>query len=147
MTMNGITKNKWQLRLAAIIIFLLGAAAGALTLLASRAWFDAARVPRHVRFEQTLDRLQLSAEQRTQVGQIFDDTRARLRSLRRESEPRVNEIRRQTDERLQQVLTPEQWRQFQGMMEEGRGSGRRGGGRRGGGGGGGGGGSRRRDER
>ena len=127
MTMENITRNKWQLRLAAVVIFLLGAAAGALAPRAYLAWFGAPRVPRHVRFEQMLDRLQLNAEQRTQVRQIFDDTRGRLDALRRESEPRVDEIRRQADERLQQVLTPEQWRQFQQMMEEGRRSGRRGG--------------------
>ena len=130
--MENTTKNKWQLRLAAVLIFLLGAAAGALAPRAYRAWFDTARVPRHVRFEQMLDRLQLSAEQRTQVRQIFDDTRGRLGALRKESEPRVDEIRRQADERMQQVLTPEQWQRFQQMMKEGRGSGRRGRGGRGG---------------
>jgi Spy/CpxP family protein refolding chaperone len=126
MTMKNIIKNKWQLRLAAIIIFLLGAAAGALAPLAYRAWFDTPRMPRHVRFEQMLDRLELSAEQRAQVRQVFDDTRGRLDALRRESEPRVDEIRRQADERLQEVLTPEQWKNFQRMTEEGRRSGRRG---------------------
>lgn len=125
--MQNITGNKWQLRLAAAVIFLLGAAAGALAPRAYRAWFDTSRVPRHVRFEQMLDRLELNAEQRTQVRRIFDDTRGRLDALRRESEPRVDEIRRQADERLQNVLTPEQWRQFQQMMEEGRRSRQRGG--------------------
>ena len=128
MSMENINKNRWQLRLAALLIFLLGAVTGALAPRVYQAWFDSsARVSRHERFEQMMDRLQLSAEQKTQVRQIFDDTRSRLDALRRESEPRVDEIRRQTDERLQQVLTPEQWRQFQQMKEEGRGSGRRGG--------------------
>ncbi len=127
MTINSMTKNKWQLRLAAVIIFLLGAAAGALAPRAYHAWLDPARVPRHVRFEQMLDRLQLNAEQKTQVQQIFDETRGRLEALRRESDPRVEEIRRQTDERLQQVLTPEQWQQYQQLTKEGRGSRRRGG--------------------
>ena len=118
--MENNNRYRWQLRLAAIIIFLFGAAAGALATRAYHAWFDTARTPRHVRFEQMLDRLQLNAEQRTQVQQIFDDMRGRLSALRQESEPRVKEIRRQADERMQQVLTPEQWQQFQKMMEEGR---------------------------
>lgn len=118
--MENNNRYRWQLRLAAIIIFLFGAAAGALATRAYHAWFDTSRTPRHVRFEQMLDRLQLNAEQRTQVQQIFDDTRGRLSALRQESEPRVKEIRRQADERMQQVLTPEQWQQFQKMMEEGR---------------------------
>lgn len=132
--MENINRNRWQVRLAAILIFLMGAAAGALALRSYQAWFTTSRTPRHVRFEQMLDRLQLSAEQRTQVQQIFEETRGRLGALRKESEPRVEEIRRQTDERLQKVLTPEQWRQFQQMKEEGRGAGRRGGGGGGGGG-------------
>jgi Spy/CpxP family protein refolding chaperone len=117
------TRHKWQLRLAAALIFMLGAAAGALALRAYHAWFDAARTPRQVRFEQMLDRLQLNAEQKTQVRQIFDDTRGQLDTLRQESEPRVDEIRRRADERMQQVLTPEQWQQFQQMKKEGRRSG------------------------
>lgn len=125
--MENMTRNKWQLRLAAVVIFLLGAAAGALALRAYHVWFDTARVPRRVQYEQMLDRLQLSAEQRTQVRQIFDDTRGRLSALRKESEPRVEEIRRQADERMQQVLTPEQWQQFEQMIKEVRSSRRRGG--------------------
>jgi Spy/CpxP family protein refolding chaperone len=125
--MENITRNKWQLRLAAAVIFLLGAAAGALAPRAYHAWFDTARVSRHARFEQMLDRLQLNAEQKTQVRQVFDDTRGRLDALRKESEPQVKEIRRQADERLQRVLTPEQWRQFQQMTEERRSSRQRGG--------------------
>lgn len=126
MSMNNIASNKWQLRLAAVIIFLLGTAAGALAPRAYDAWFDGARQSRQDRFGRMLDRLQLNAAQRTQVEQVFDDTRGRLNALRRESEPRFEEIRRQADERLQQVLTPEQWQQFQRMMKEERSIRRRG---------------------
>ena len=125
--MENIIRSKWQLRLAAVIIFLLGAAAGVLALRTYYAWSGTIREPRHVRFERMLDRLQLNADQRTQVRQIFDDTRGRLGALRKESEPRVDEIRRQADERIQQVLTLEQWQQFQQMIKEARSSGRRGG--------------------
>lgn len=125
--MENINGNKWQLRLAAVVIFLLGAAAGALAPRAYHAWFDAPRASRQARFDQMLERLKLNAEQETQVRQVFDDTRGRLSALRKESEPQVKEIRRQADERLQRVLTPEQWRQFQQLMEERRSSGQRGG--------------------
>lgn len=126
MSINDITKSKWQLRLAAVVIFLLGMAAGALAPRAYDVWFETDRQSRQDRFGRVIDRLQLSAEQQTQVRQIFDETRRRLYALRRESDPRVNEIRRQADERLQQVLTPEQWQQFQQIMDEGRSSRRRG---------------------
>ena len=125
--MENITGNKWKIRLAAVIIFLLGAAAGMLALRTYYAWSGTAREPRHVRFERMLDRLQLNADQRTQVRQIFDDTRGRLGALRKESQPRVDEIRRQADERMQQVLTPQQWEEFQRAIKDERSSGRRGG--------------------
>lgn len=130
--MNSITKNKWQLRVAAVVVFLLGAAAGALAPRAYYAWTG--RQHQRVRFEEMLERLKLSAEQETHVRQVLGETRERLRALDKENEPREQEIRRQADERLRQVLTPEQLRQFQQMMADRQGS-RRGRGGRGGGGG------------
>ena len=125
--MDKNSKNRWQIRAAAIIIFLLGFAAGALALNAYRAWSRGSGQPsRQDRFEQMLDRLQISGEQKTEVQQILGDTREQLQALRKESEPRVTEIRRQADEHLQKVLTPEQWQQFQQMRKEMRESGRRG---------------------
>ncbi len=121
--MNNIVKNRGQVRLAAAFIFVLGFTAG---ILALNVYRGLARTggPRD-RMEQLSERLNLNADQKTKVEQILSDTREQLRALRRESEPRVNDIRRQADERLQQVLTPEQWQQFQSIRNEGRG--RRGG--------------------
>jgi Spy/CpxP family protein refolding chaperone len=124
--MDKISKSRWQIRTAALVIFLFGFAAGALALNAYHRWTGARMQNPRQGFERMLDRLQLSAEQKTQVQQIFSETRDQLQALRQESEPRVSEIRRQTDERLQKVLTPEQWKQFQQMRDEMRGRGRRG---------------------
>jgi Spy/CpxP family protein refolding chaperone len=124
--MNGTSKNKWLVRAAALMIFLLGFTAGALALNAYRSWQRAAGAAEGGdRFAQMSARLQLNAAQQTQVRQVFDDTRTQLQALRRESEPRVAEIRRQADDRLRQVLTPEQWQQFQAMRTETRERGRR----------------------
>jgi Spy/CpxP family protein refolding chaperone len=120
-------RSSWQVRAAAAVIFLLGFAAGALALNAYRVWRRADAQPtQQDRFRQLSDRLQLSAEQQTQVRQIFDDTRSQLDALHKESEPRVQQIRGQADERLQRSLTPEQWRLFQQMREEWGRRGRRG---------------------
>lgn len=113
--MNNIAKNRWQVRIAAAIIFVLGFTAGILALNVYRGW---ARPDGRDRFEQVSSRLNLTADQKTKVQQIFGDTREQLRALRRESEPRVTDIRRQADERLQQVLTPEQWQQFQKLRAD-----------------------------
>jgi len=122
--MNNVAKNRWQVRVAAMIIFVLGFAAGVLALNVYRRVAGADRPPRD-RFEQMARRLNLSDDQKTKVQQILGDTREQVRALRRESEPKFNEIRRQADTRLQEVLTPEQWQQFQKDRQEMRG--RRGG--------------------
>ena len=121
--MDNATKNRWQVRGATLIIFVLGFAAGILALNVYRGLAGAPRS--RDRFEQMAERLNLNAEQKTKVQQIFGDTREQIRALRRESEPKFDEIRRQADARLQEVLTPEQWQQFQTERREMRG--RRGG--------------------
>ena len=121
--MNNVAKNRWQVRFAAMIIFVLGFAAG---ILALNVYRGLAHGPKsRNRMERMAERLNLNADQKTKVQQILGDTREQLQAVRRESEPKVNEIRRQADTRLQEVLTPEQWQQFQKFRHEMRG--RRGG--------------------
>ena len=125
--MDIITKSKWQVRVAALLIFVLGFTAGALALNGYQKWTRTrAEGNRHQRFEQMLDRLQLTADQKTQVHQILTETREQLQSLRKESEPRFDAIRAQADERLQKVLSPEQWKQFQQERDSMRSRGGRG---------------------
>jgi Spy/CpxP family protein refolding chaperone len=116
--MDKTSKNRWQVRIAAVIIFLLGFAAGGLALNAYRGWAHGRGQTPADRFEQLSNRLQLNSEQKTKVQQILGDTREQLRAVRKDSEPRVNDIRQQTDQRLQQVLTPDQWQRFQQMRNE-----------------------------
>ena len=123
--MNEVAKNRWQVRIAAMVIFVLGFAAGILALNVYRG-LTRNQTPRD-RFEQLAERLDLNADQKTKVQQILSDTREQLRALRKESEPRVNDIRSQADARLQEVLTPEQWQKFQTMRQEQRGRRGRGG--------------------
>ena len=115
--MNNTAGNKWQVRIAVVVIFLLGFAAGMLALNAYRGWARRAG-PGNDRFEQMSARLQLNADQKTKMQQVLGDTREQLRALRKESEPRVSEIRKQTDLRVQQILTPEQWQRFHQMRDE-----------------------------
>jgi uncharacterized membrane protein len=123
--MEKTGKSKWQIRIAASLIFVLGFLAGALALNVYHRWRSGAQAHRQ-EFGQLINRLQLNDDQKTQVRQIFSDTRQQLQALRKESDPRVVEIRQRTDERLQQVLTPDQWKQFQQMRDEMRSRGRNG---------------------
>jgi Spy/CpxP family protein refolding chaperone len=121
--MNNVTKNRWQVRIAAMIIFVLGFTAG---ILALNVYRGVVRGGGGGRMDEMSERLNLTADQKTKVQEIFSDTREQLRAVRRETEPRMAEIRRQADGRLQTVLTPEQWGQFQKIRDErgGRGRGR-----------------------
>lgn len=128
--MDSNAKSKWQVRTAVIVIFVIGFVAGALAMNIYRGNQRPAGPSRMwSRYDQMLDGLNLTPEQKDEVGSIFEDARARLMELRRESEPRFREVRKQTDDRLQSVLTPEQWDQFQQMVREMRDKGRRGRGR------------------
>lgn len=116
--MDTPSRIKWQARGFAVVIFILGFTAGILALNAYH-WARGRRpTGPSDRIEQLATRLQLNADQKTKVQQIFGDTQQQLQALRKESEPRVNDIRQQTDQRLQQVLTPDQWKKFQQMRDE-----------------------------
>src|SRR5204863_9726265 len=97
--MDNTSRNKWQVRGAAILIFVLEFEAGVVALGAYRAWARRPAAPAD-RFNQMAAKLQLNADQKTKVQQIFGDARQQLQGLRKESEPRVNEIRQQTDQKL-----------------------------------------------
>ena len=114
--MNNVTKNRWQVRVAAVIIFVLGFTAGILALNVYRGVLRGGGPGN--RFDNLAERLNLTADQKTKVQEIFSDTREQLRAVRQETEPRMEEIRRQADGRLQTVLTPEQWQQFQKLRDE-----------------------------
>lgn len=117
--MDRVKRNSWLVRAAALAIFMLGFAAGALAPPAYRAWVrGGSQERRQGRFDEMSEHLNLSPEQKAQMQQIFGETRTQLEALRKESEPRFVEIRRQADEHLQRVLTPEQWQRFQQSREE-----------------------------
>jgi Spy/CpxP family protein refolding chaperone len=130
--MDKLNNSRWQVRAAALLIFVLGFVAGALALNAYRVLSRShGSDDGRDRFERIVDRLELSGDQKAQVQQIFSEAREQVQSLRQESKPKFNEIRQQTDERLQKVLTPEQWQRFQQMRDETRDRDRRGGRRKG----------------
>lgn len=116
--MDSSTRSKWQVRLAVLILFVIGFIAGALAmnLYGGRQWAPRAGGPGgRGGFERMLNRLDLTSDQRTQVAEIFEEARRQLSELRRESEPRFRTVRKNTDDRLKLVLTPEQFEEFKKM--------------------------------
>jgi hypothetical protein len=116
--MNSDTSNKWRIRAATLSIFLLGAMAGAFALNAYNLWFgDKPPMTREARFQKLSNELGLSQPQTTEVQQIFNETREKMQSLRKEDEPKMSVIRDETDGKLQKVLNPEQWEKFAKMRD------------------------------
>lgn len=113
--MNLTSKTQWQLRGAALVIFLLGLVTGALLLNVYHKR-QAAQLDRRIWFAHALAQLQLTPEQKPQVEQILREARVQLRELRRDAQPKFSAVRSQTDERLKAVLTPQQWEQFQQLF-------------------------------
>jgi Spy/CpxP family protein refolding chaperone len=122
MPMENNGKTQWRIRVAVVGVFLLGCLAGALAMNVYRGQFSRSfRDHRGERFEQMLDRLNLTAGQRAQMEEIIKESRSQLLEIRRQSEPRYKEIRKLTDEKLQTILSAQQWEQWQQMTKEIRG--------------------------
>jgi len=102
--MDTINKSKWQVRVAAIVIFLLGFAAGALALNATTMERGVGDASRQDRFERMLDSLHSTRPKNTSSSNSGRHETA-LQALRK-IRARVMEIRGQADARLQKVLTP-----------------------------------------
>jgi Spy/CpxP family protein refolding chaperone len=121
--MNNEIKNKWQIRVATFVIFMLGFVAGALALNVYHVWVSASgEMVKQKRYDQIFNQLNLTDQQRGDVQKIVGETREQLQNLRKESEPRVQEIRGRADNKFQQILTPEQWRDFQQLRDKMRAS-------------------------
>lgn len=118
--MNIENKNKWQIRVATLSIFLLGALAGAFAMNAYSLWFGAAgpQPPsRQERLQKLVKKLDLSEAQASEVQKIFNETREKIQALREEGEPKMKLVREESDGKLQKVLTPEQWQKFVQIRE------------------------------
>jgi Spy/CpxP family protein refolding chaperone len=119
--MDRVAKRDWTIRLAALAIFVLGFAAGALALnVYHTSALGRGGEPTAERFDRMFDKLGLDDNQRTQVKAIFADARGQMDEVRKECGPKFHEVRERTDARLREVLTPEQWQQFQQLTSEGR---------------------------
>lgn len=69
-------------------------------------------------FIQVLERqLQLTPEQREQIGRIMAEGQERVRTLRDRIDPELRKEMQQTREQIRAVLTPDQREQFEQMMK------------------------------
>lgn len=111
--MNSEIKNRWQIRIATLSIFLLGFLAGGFALNVYHLFVAAKQPTKQERYDKAYSQLGLSETQKVEVQKLVGEIRGKIQQLRLESEPRMQEMRAQHDEKLQRVLTPGQWRKFQ----------------------------------
>lgn len=117
--MSEKSNFNWQVRTAALSIFLLGFVAGALAFGAYNVWFGASAKPtRQQRYEKIFDELSLSDSQKTDVQKVIGETKIELENFKKEGEPKYLEIRSRADGRFKQIMSPEQWNKFETLREE-----------------------------
>ena len=115
--MDRVAKRDWQIRLAALVIFVLGFTAGALALNVYR---EARPSSEGERSGRLLEQLGLDDDQKAKVKAIFADARTQMGEVRKECGPKFREVRERTDARLREVMTPAQWDEFQRLTREAR---------------------------
>lgn len=64
------------------------------------------------------ERLDLKAEQQSQVRKILDESLAKRGEIREEGRKKMEALREETDKRLSGVLTPEQMTRLRALREE-----------------------------
>lgn len=81
---------------------------------------DEGRSPRLNMLEEITHDLDLSPEQRKQVGDILHEQRDKLRSIRSEVHPRFETVRNETQQRIAALLNPEQLEKFNELKDQKR---------------------------
>ncbi|MGH9338436.1 MAG: hypothetical protein ACRD1R_02325 [Acidobacteriota bacterium] len=108
--------QRWRVWLSVVAIFLLGTLAGSLATTLHFRW--RAPRPQIAQFperglQRLFNRLDLSNDQEAEVRIILDHLREDLRDLRRDMSPRIQDIRAKADRGLREVLSDDQWQEFQ----------------------------------
>jgi Spy/CpxP family protein refolding chaperone len=121
--------SPWKVILATMVIFACGVITGALltkTLAGGKQQAASNTNPPLARgavlqMQKVLDKqLDLSDEQREQVGRIMKASQARTQPLWDKIAPQMTAEVKQVREEIHEVLTPEQWKKFTDLMKHNR---------------------------
>lgn len=115
-------RSRWPAALSALLLFLLGAAVGALgdryyheTTVRAR---PTAEDFRRRYLADMESRLKLTPAQVTQLEAVMDDTRAKFHALHESRRPEVEQIREEHQRRVKAILTPQQAAIYDRLMAE-----------------------------
>lgn len=127
--MESKTSSQAKARLVIAVVFVIGFAAGALSLNLYQRFTSNAPVDPHDRagvFIQRIDeKVSLSDAQKTQIRQILDNSREKYEEIRKETdplmkpfEPKFDAVRQQTRNEIRAVLTDSQLPKVEEMFKE-----------------------------
>jgi Spy/CpxP family protein refolding chaperone len=105
---------------ALVLVFLAGAVSGVFLdrSVLSRRGGEARRPPSHFPSLEIMAReLNLSADQQARIKEIFERNEVRFRELRGDIRKHLDDIRNQLKDEIDKVLTPEQIKKLQKMIE------------------------------
>ena len=124
---GNINKNK--ARLIVLSIFIIGFAAGALSMNLYESLMntskDKHRKPQEVILKKIDERVNLNSEQQARIKEILGETSEQYKQIRtdmdpklKEFEPRFAEVRRKSRERIRAELSESQLPEFEKLLEE-----------------------------
>ncbi len=111
-----------KVQLAVLVIFILGFAAGALSVMTYYRRVESARqgsgrFNRERYVEAMTEAVGLKPEQPQGLNAILDDAREEFFALRRRLRPQVSELRQRARSRIRQLLNPEQQARFEAFLQ------------------------------
>ena len=129
--MNSDSKSQSKARLIVVSVFVIGFAAGALSLnlyqqlTSSDNKKNQPKGGTEVLLKKMNEEVGLAADQQEQIKKILDETGDKYREIRREIdpvlkpyEPRFNAVRQESRDRIRALLTPEQLPKYEKMVEK-----------------------------
>jgi hypothetical protein len=117
--MEASTNDRWLFRGFVAGIFAMGMLAGALGLrfAENRGW-AAPPVPDAYQLRSVVERLDLPEDRRLAVRGILADHFEKTRAITKSNQPSYRAVYRESEARLREVLTPEEYREFEGRFAE-----------------------------
>ena len=111
-----------KVQLAVLVIFILGFAAGALSVMTYYRRVESARqgtvgFNRDRYVQEMTEAVGLKPEQLQVVDAILDDTREQFLALRSDLSPQFDELRRRARSRIRRLLNPEQQARFEAFLQ------------------------------
>lgn len=120
-----MVETRVKVQLAFVIIFLLGFAAGALSLRAFHLQADPARQAiwtgkfnRERYVKELTEAVRLEPEQMGALNAVLDETREDFLALRRRLQPQFEEVRQRARQRIRGVLNAEQQPRFEAFVKQ-----------------------------